>query len=110
MSKEHMPGSENDFSPEDRQRMEEGVWYAKAREKVESFLSDIDPDLEVDIESSVVTPDDPGKSEYRTDALIFTHRTKPDLRWTMEIEESDDYIDNQLEGVIRKIYRQNIGV
>lgn len=108
MPKEQIPSSENDFSPEDREMMGNALWYIKAREKVESFLADIDPNLEVDIQRSIVTPDDPKKSEYSTDTLIFTHKTQPELRWTMEIEKSDNYINNRLEDIVRKVYERDV--
>jgi len=104
-----MPGFEGpaDLTPQDRRMMEENLWYIKAREKIASFLPQIDPGLEVDIRDSVITPSR-GGDRYETPTLIFTHRSKPDMKWTMEIKKDDDYINHKLEGVVRRIYKERL--
>ena len=103
-----MEGSFEEPSDKERETIEASRWYIQAKEKAESFLPSIDPNLEVDIEESIVTPDDKSKDKYETLSLIFTHRKRPDFRWTMEIEKSDQYIENKLEEVVRKVYREKV--
>lgn len=81
-------------------------FYEAACEKAKSFLSEIDPDLTVSVQSVDVTLGNDAGNGYRTLALRFEHRTKPYLKWTMEIEESERYINDELEGVVRDIYNR----
>ncbi|MDA0735294.1 MAG: hypothetical protein O2909_12090 [Chloroflexi bacterium] len=78
-------------------------WYHKAQAQVKKFLPDLDPDLEVEVEETEITLNDGGK-DYKTFSLVFSHVSNPNLRWTMEIQENDGFIDNELESVIRRIY------
>ena len=78
--------------------------YRRAQEKVQSFLPTIDPELEVEVNFVTVTQDDKQLHDYETLVLNFTHRTRPDLRWTMEIEPTSEYVQNRLENVVRNIY------
>ena len=77
-------------------------WYNKAKIKAESFLRDIDSSLRVEIMPTTVRPK--GKDPYHTLALGFASSSDSRVNWTMEIELSDEYIDQQLESVVRKIY------
>lgn len=99
----------HELSEQDREMLEENLWHIKAREKAEEFLSRIDPDLEVDIQESIVTPDDKSKGEYQKTTLLFTHKSNPNIRWTMDIRNDDNWINNDLEGVVRKIYQRQKG-
>lgn len=78
-------------------------WYRRAKDRVERLLPDLDADLEVDIETTVVTPKD-GSDQYTTYALTFFHPSNPNLHWTMEIEMTDDYIEHKLEQIVTNIY------
>jgi hypothetical protein len=94
--------SRSDRNPEPRQ--ESLGYYEKACAKVRTFIRGLDPDLTVSVGRALVEPERSHSPEYRTHVLRFAHRTKPHLRWTMEIEPDDKYIDETLEGVVRKIY------
>lgn len=82
------------------------AYYKRAYEKATSFLSGIDPDLTVAIQTVHVNLDDGMQNGYQTPALRFAHKTKPYIRWTMEIEKSDKYIDTELEDIVRAIYNR----
>jgi hypothetical protein len=78
-------------------------WYTKARERIEQFLPDLDKNLEVDVDTDVITPND-GSAEYTTAVLTFSHPSNPRLHWSMEIRMDDEYIEHELEEVVKKIY------
>ena len=82
-------------------------WYHRAKQRVEEFLPDLDRELEIEVEETSITLHEGGE-EYQTFALIFSHASNPMLYWTMEVEPSEDFIDNQLEDVVRQIYFQRI--
>ena len=82
-------------------------WYHKAVEKIAAFLPGLDPDLEVELDTTVVTPNQDGE-EYTTFVLVFSHSSNPNLQWTMEVEPDEDYIENELEQVVTNIYLQRI--
>ena len=82
-------------------------WYQRAKEKIESFLPALDPNLEVDVDTTTVTPNQGGE-EYKTFVLVFSHQTNSNLQWTMEVEEEDFYIQNELENIVRDIYFQRV--
>ncbi len=67
------------------------------------FLRGIDIDLHVEVKPMRVTPKT--GEPYETFVLFFSHRTDPRLSWSMSIEKSHDYIENRLEGIVRKIYK-----
>ena len=82
-------------------------WYQKAKQKIESFLPELDPNLEVDVDTTTVTPNQ-GDDQYTTFVLVFSHQTNSNLQWTMEVEEEDFYIENELEKIVREIYFQRV--
>ncbi len=82
-------------------------WYHKAVEKMAAFLPSLDPNLEVELDTTVVTPNQGGE-EYTTFVLVFSHSSNPNLQWTMEVEPDEDYIENQLEQVVTNIYLQRV--
>ena len=82
-------------------------WYHKALEKISAFLPGLDPNLEVELDTTVVTPDQ-GGDEYTTFVLAFSHASNPNLQWTMEVELDDYYIENELEQVVTNIYLQRV--
>jgi len=102
----HFENQFDNLSEQDRQMMETDTAYIKAREKAESFLADIDPDLEVDVQESLVTPNDTSKEKYSSTTLRFSHKSNPFIHWTMEIGEDDEYKNEKLETGIRKIYQE----
>ena len=53
-------------------------WYRKAKIRVEQFLLDLDPALEVEVEETEITPSD-GGDNYMTSVLVFSH--DPILTW-----------------------------
>ena len=79
------------------------TWYHKAKTRLERCLADLDHDLEVAVEETEITLND-GGDDYQTFVLVFSHASNPNLRWTMEVQESDEFIDNELENVVRRIY------
>ena len=84
------------------------IIYEKARLKAKAIVDALDPDLSVSVDEVIVEPEVEGQQEYRTRVLRFSHCTRPELGWTMEIAEDDDYIQHQLEAVVRKIYRRRL--
>ena len=82
-------------------------WYHKAKIRVEQFLPDLDNDLEVDVGETEITPSD-GGDDYKTYALVFSHVSNPNLSWTMEVQAEDDFIDHQLETVVKRIYFERV--
>ncbi|MCH8896858.1 MAG: hypothetical protein IIC33_00995 [Chloroflexi bacterium] len=82
-------------------------WYRKAKLRVEEFLPDLDNDLEVEVEETSITPSD-GGDEYKTFVLVFAHTSNPNLRWTLEVKAEDDFIDHELEEVVKKIYFERV--
>ena len=82
-------------------------WYSRAKSRIEEFLPGLDEDLEVDVDTTVVTPDH-GDTEYSTFVLAFSHPSNPNLQWTMEVRMDDEYIENELEEVVTKIYLERV--
>ena len=80
-------------------------WYQKAKERIESFLPGLDPNLKVDVDTTTVTLNQ-GDEQYTTFVLVFSHETNSNLQWTMEVEMEDYYIDNELEKTVTDIYLQ----
>lgn len=78
-------------------------WYHKAKGQAEKFLPDLDHSLEVEVEETSISPYD-GGDEYKTYALVFSHGSNPNLNWTMEIQENDEFVADELEEVVKKIY------
>ena len=81
--------------------------YQIAKEKIESFLPELDPNLEVDVDTTTVTPNQ-GDEQYTTFVLVFSHQSNSNLQWTMEVEEEDFYIENELEKIVKEIYFQRV--
>ncbi len=82
-------------------------WYHQAVEKIATFLPGLDPNLEVELDTTVVTPNQAG-DEYTTFVLVFSHSSNPNLQWTMEVEPDEHYIENELEQVVTNIYLQRV--
>ncbi len=82
-------------------------WYHQAVEKIATFLPGLDPNLEVELDTTVVTPKQ-GGDEYTTFVLVFSHSSNPNLQWTMEVEPDEHYIENELEQVVTNIYLQRV--
>ena len=82
-------------------------WYQQARARVEQFLPDLDPELEVEVEDDSITPYD-GGDEYDTFVLLFSHPSNPNLNWTMAVKPDEDFINDQLEEVVRRIYFERV--
>ena len=82
-------------------------WYHQAVEKIATFLPGLDPNLEVELDTTVVTPNQ-GGDEYTTFVLVFSHSSNPNLQWTMEVEPDEHYIENELEQVVTNIYLQRV--
>ena len=82
-------------------------WYHKAVEKLAAFLPGLDPNLEVELDTTVITPNQGGE-EYTTFVLVFSHSSNSKLQWTMEVEQDEEYIENQLEQVVTDIYLRRV--
>ena len=82
-------------------------WYHRARTRAEQFLPHLDPQLEVDVDEDYITPYDGGE-EYETFVLVFSHPSNPNLNWTMAVRPEDNFIDNELEQIVRQIYFQRV--
>lgn len=75
-----------------------------ARDKVRTFLSEIDLDLEVEVDRVMFTPLGQTKPEREIFTLRVRNVLRRDLAWTMDIEPTEDYIQNRLEPAIRRGY------
>ncbi len=82
-------------------------WYQRACAQAEQFLPNLDPELEVEVEEDFITPYDGGE-EYDTFLLLFSHPTNPKLNWTMEVKPEADFIENELEAAVRRIYFRRV--
>ena len=82
-------------------------WYNRARERITDFLPRLDENLEVDIDTTVITPND-GSADYSSLVLTFTHSSNPNLNWTMEVQMDEDYIEHELERIVTKIYLERV--
>jgi hypothetical protein len=80
------------------------IYYEKARAKAETFIGALDPDLTVSVDEVLVEPEREGAQEYPARVLRFAHRKRAGLEWTMEIDESDEYIEHQFQAVVSMIY------
>jgi hypothetical protein len=82
-------------------------WYTRAKERIERFLPSLDKDLEVDVDTDVITPND-GRPEYTTFVLAFSHPSNQKLHWTMEVRMEDEYIEHELEEIVTQIYLERV--
>ena len=82
-------------------------WYQQAQARVEEFLPDLDPELEVEVGEDSISPYDGGE-EYDTFLLLFYHPSNPKLNWTMAVKPEEDFINNELEEVVRRIYFERV--
>jgi hypothetical protein len=82
-------------------------WCIRARERIDQVLPDLDKDLQVDVDTTVVTPND-GSAEYTIFALTLSHHSNPNLHWTMEIQMNEEHIEHELEQIVTKIYLQRV--
>ena len=82
-------------------------WYTRAKERIERFLPGLDKNLEVDVDTDVITPND-GGPEYTTFVLAFSHPSNPKLHWTMEMRMDEEYIEHQLEEIVTQIYLERV--
>ncbi len=82
-------------------------WYQQARARVEQFLPDLDQELEVEIEETSITPND-GNPPYETFVLAFFHASNPNLSWTMAVQPDEDFINDQLEEIVKRIYFERV--
>lgn len=82
-------------------------WYQQARARAEQFLPDLDPELEVDVDEDYINPSDGGEG-YDTFVLVFFHPTNPKLNWSMAVKPDEDFINTELEQVVRQIYFQRV--
>ena len=74
---------------------------------MEHFLLRLDKNLEVDVDTDVITPND-GGTEYTTFVLAFSHPSNQNLNWTMQIRMDDEYIEHELEEIVTKIYLERV--
>ena len=82
-------------------------WYRRAQVRAEQFLPDLDPELEVDVDDDAITPYDGGEI-YETFVLVFSHPTNSRLNWTMAVKPEEDFINHELEQVVRRIYFERV--
>jgi hypothetical protein len=90
--------NQNEDSPE--------FWFELAQDKVLSFLPELDMDLNVGVETRTIYPYQ--GEPYEGIVLSFEHDTNPGLIWTMDIGLDRDYIENDLENVVRNIYQERL--
>ena len=82
-------------------------WYTRAKERIEQFMPALDEDLEVDVDETGVNPYD-GSEDYETFVLAFSHPSNSNLHWTMEVQMNDEFIESELEQVVRRIYFERV--
>ncbi|MBI2122500.1 MAG: hypothetical protein HYT98_05315 [Candidatus Sungbacteria bacterium] len=76
--------------------------YFKAREVIEPFLGDLDPELRVEVEDVEMVYEN-GDS-YVTPILHFYHNLDPEIDWSMEIGDGEDYLEKKFESEVRNAY------
>lgn len=84
------------------------AWYRKAEEKAKEVAAQIDPNLSVERYSADITFGDDNES-IQNMVLSFSHTENPRIRWTMSIEPTEEYIEQRLGPVIKKIYEGKTG-
>jgi len=103
--------SEENKNFEDKNEGEEKengeYWTKRILNKVTSFIGTIDSDLDVSAEKTIIHPNK--WESYEDTVLHFTHDKNPQIEWTMDVGHSEDYVENELEGVVRKIYEERMG-
>jgi hypothetical protein len=104
--REDSSGTSRGASRFEKRQESSRAYYEKACARARTFISVLDPELRVSVDEVAVQPESRSSQEYQTYALRFFHRTRAHLGWTMEIEENDHYIQNQLENVVREIYER----
>jgi hypothetical protein len=82
-------------------------WYVSAKQRVEGFLPGLDGSLVVDVDTDVITPSD-GSGEYETFVLSFSHPRNANLQWTMELRMDNNYLEQELEEAVRRIYFERV--
>ena len=85
-------------------------WYERAKIKAEEIIKEIDDNLRVEVSDVTVTPKGAVGKNYDTVALKFRNIQEPNIRWTMAIEPSDDYLNNRFKKAILRIYQDQKGV
>jgi hypothetical protein len=93
----------------ERHPSESRAYYEKACMVARAIAAELDPDLIVSVDTVTVEPDEPSMEEYQTYVLRFSHGKEHRLAWTMEIDGTDHYIDNELKEAVRSIYDRKKG-
>lgn len=76
--------------------------YRRAAEKAREIIVGIDPAMTAEVVRADIKTIE-GEEIKNAVVLKFDHPENQALRWTMSIEETDEYIDGRFEDVIRKI-------
>ncbi len=86
-------------------------WFEKTKEKAESLINDIDPDLEVYVKESKMTFDKDSKpikkEDQKMSKAVFFKNEKLGIEWALAISADgidDDFLNNRLEKWIFKTY------
>jgi hypothetical protein len=84
---------------------EERKWYEKAKEVAESFLLDLDPELSVRVEVRDIYLYATGKT-HADRVLLFEHASNSAIKWSMDIQEDDEYLTHNFEMIVKNIYER----
>ncbi len=87
-----------------KEERNETYWANKALHKALLFIPNLDETLKVSVENHIIHPDE--QEPHKGVVLHFSSEENPSIEWTMSIEQSEDYIENELEGVVKKIYAE----
>jgi hypothetical protein len=82
-------------------------WYEKAKELAESFLPDLDSQLSVRVELRTVYLFSTAET-HEGIVLVFEHSNDPSIKWSMDIEESDEYLAHKFQAVVKKVYDRKV--
>ena len=96
------------MSMESYHEMSKEEWYERAQKKAEEIALELDPQLQVEVKNILVSKEKDAKEPKETLALKFSHKENPDMKWTMEIGENDEYIEKEMKETIQKIYLEQI--
>ncbi|MDO8513610.1 MAG: hypothetical protein Q7S37_03845 [bacterium] len=97
--------SEEDEGEDDEKKEDERKKLLEiARQKASHVMARLNPDVEVTTDDVRVTTYE--NKQYNARVLRFKHKEIQSFGWTMEINFSLDYINNELPQVVEKIYNE----
>jgi hypothetical protein len=95
---EKLPRTDEEKGPE--------YWADMALRKALLFIPKIDKGLRVSVVDAKIAPN--RLETYSATVLHFSHGEHAYIDWTMDVGESENWIENEFENVVRKIYNEKV--